>query len=143
MNQPGYIQEGQGVIIGYLLLGIYHRRIPGDTVHMPPSYSQFYVTRTCHLPSSPSQLKSFFRNPFPRKPIGFALFIFFLFQVTELLKFSFNPLTCVKDHAERTKGKGWKIEFQKHNRTTKRLSECKLRGGLFHGSVINLATQPL
>ncbi len=31
MHQPGYIQEGQGVIIGYLLLGIYHRRIPGDT----------------------------------------------------------------------------------------------------------------
>ncbi len=32
MYQPGYIQEGQGVIFGYLLLGIYHRRIPGDTV---------------------------------------------------------------------------------------------------------------
>jgi hypothetical protein len=32
MHQPGYIQEGQGVIFGYLLLGIYHRRIPGETV---------------------------------------------------------------------------------------------------------------
>ena len=27
MHQPGYIQEGQGVIFGYLLLGIYYRRI--------------------------------------------------------------------------------------------------------------------
>ena len=32
MHQPGYIQEGQGVIFGYLLLGIYYRRIPGDIV---------------------------------------------------------------------------------------------------------------
>jgi hypothetical protein len=32
MHQPGYIQEGQGVIFGYLLLGIYYRRIPGETV---------------------------------------------------------------------------------------------------------------
>jgi hypothetical protein len=31
MHQPGYIQEGQGVIFGYLLLGIYYRRIPGET----------------------------------------------------------------------------------------------------------------
>jgi hypothetical protein len=31
MHQPGYIQEGQEVIFGYLLLGIYHRRIPGET----------------------------------------------------------------------------------------------------------------
>jgi hypothetical protein len=31
MHQPGYIQEGQGDIIGCLLLGNYHRRIPGDT----------------------------------------------------------------------------------------------------------------
>jgi hypothetical protein len=31
MHQPGYIQEGQGVIFGYLLLGIYYRRIPGAT----------------------------------------------------------------------------------------------------------------
>jgi len=32
MHQPGYVQEGQEVIFGYLLLGIYHRRIPGETV---------------------------------------------------------------------------------------------------------------
>jgi len=32
MHQPGYIQEGQGVIFGYLLLGVYYRRIPGATV---------------------------------------------------------------------------------------------------------------
>jgi hypothetical protein len=32
MHQPGYIQEGQEAIFGDLLLGIYHRRIPGDTV---------------------------------------------------------------------------------------------------------------
>jgi hypothetical protein len=32
MHQPGYIQEGQGVIFGYLLLGIYHRRIPDETI---------------------------------------------------------------------------------------------------------------
>jgi hypothetical protein len=31
MHQPGYIQEGQEAIFGYLLLGIYHRRIPGET----------------------------------------------------------------------------------------------------------------
>ncbi len=32
MHQPGYIQERQEVIFGYLLLGIYHRRIRGETV---------------------------------------------------------------------------------------------------------------
>jgi hypothetical protein len=32
MHQPGYIQEGQEAIFGDLLLGIYHRRIPGDTL---------------------------------------------------------------------------------------------------------------
>jgi hypothetical protein len=32
MHQPGYIQEWQGIIYGYLLLGIYYRRIPGDTM---------------------------------------------------------------------------------------------------------------
>jgi hypothetical protein len=34
MHQPGYIQEGQGVIFGDLLLGIYHRRIPGETTSL-------------------------------------------------------------------------------------------------------------
>ena len=32
MHQPGYIQEGQEAIFGDLLLGIYHGRIPGDTL---------------------------------------------------------------------------------------------------------------
>jgi hypothetical protein len=31
MHQPGYIQEGQEAIFGYLLLGVYYRRIPGAT----------------------------------------------------------------------------------------------------------------
>jgi hypothetical protein len=32
MHQPGYVQEGQEAIFGYLLLGVYHRRIPGATM---------------------------------------------------------------------------------------------------------------
>jgi hypothetical protein len=32
MHRPGYVQGGQEANRGYLLLGIYHRRIPGDTV---------------------------------------------------------------------------------------------------------------
>jgi hypothetical protein len=32
MHQPGYIQEGQEAIFGYLLLGVYYRRIPGATI---------------------------------------------------------------------------------------------------------------
>jgi hypothetical protein len=31
MHRPGYVQGGQEASIGCLLLGIYHRRIPGDT----------------------------------------------------------------------------------------------------------------
>jgi hypothetical protein len=31
MHRPGYVQGGQEAKRGYLLLGIYHRRIPGDT----------------------------------------------------------------------------------------------------------------
>ena len=31
MHRPGYVQGGQEANRGYLLLGIYHRRIPGDT----------------------------------------------------------------------------------------------------------------
>jgi hypothetical protein len=34
MHRPGYVQGGQEANRGYLLLGIYHRRIPGDTVSM-------------------------------------------------------------------------------------------------------------
>jgi hypothetical protein len=32
MHQPGYVQEGQEAIFGYLLLGVYYRRIPGETI---------------------------------------------------------------------------------------------------------------
>ncbi len=32
MHQPGYIQEGQKAIFGYLLLGVYYRKSPGATV---------------------------------------------------------------------------------------------------------------
>jgi hypothetical protein len=32
MHQPGYVQGGQEASFGYLLLGIYYRRIPGDTI---------------------------------------------------------------------------------------------------------------
>jgi hypothetical protein len=31
MHRPGYVQGGQEAKCGYLLLGIYYRRIPGDT----------------------------------------------------------------------------------------------------------------
>jgi hypothetical protein len=32
MHRPGYVQGGQEVECGYLLLGIHYRRIPGDIV---------------------------------------------------------------------------------------------------------------
>ena len=32
MHRPGYVQGGQEANCGYLLLGIYYRRIPGDIV---------------------------------------------------------------------------------------------------------------
>jgi hypothetical protein len=32
MHRPGYVQGGQEASIGYLLLGVYDRRIPGSTV---------------------------------------------------------------------------------------------------------------
>jgi hypothetical protein len=31
MHRPGYVQGGQEAKRGYLLLGVYHRRIPGST----------------------------------------------------------------------------------------------------------------
>jgi hypothetical protein len=31
MHWPGYVQGGQEAKRGYLLLGVYHRRIPGST----------------------------------------------------------------------------------------------------------------
>jgi hypothetical protein len=34
MHPPGYIQEGQETIFGYLLLGVYHRNSPGCTTRM-------------------------------------------------------------------------------------------------------------
>ncbi len=35
MHRPGYVQGGQEANRGYLLLGVYHRRIPGDTIGLP------------------------------------------------------------------------------------------------------------
>jgi hypothetical protein len=32
MHRPGHVQGGQEAKRGYLLLGVYHRRIPGFTV---------------------------------------------------------------------------------------------------------------
>jgi hypothetical protein len=32
MHRPGYVQGGQEVSFGYLLLGVYYRRIPGSTI---------------------------------------------------------------------------------------------------------------
>ena len=34
MHLPGYIQEGQEASYGYLLLGVYHRNSPGETVQL-------------------------------------------------------------------------------------------------------------
>jgi hypothetical protein len=31
MHRPNYVQGGQEASIGYLLLGVYYRRIPGST----------------------------------------------------------------------------------------------------------------
>jgi hypothetical protein len=32
MHRPGYVQGGQEASFGYLLLGVYYRRIPGSTL---------------------------------------------------------------------------------------------------------------
>jgi hypothetical protein len=37
MHQPGYVQGGQEASLGYLLLGIYYRRIPGETILLDPN----------------------------------------------------------------------------------------------------------
>jgi hypothetical protein len=34
MHRPGYVQGGQEAKCGYLLLGIYYRRIPGDIIRV-------------------------------------------------------------------------------------------------------------
>jgi hypothetical protein len=39
MHQPGYVQGGQEASFGYLLLGIYYRRIPGDTITYKTTWS--------------------------------------------------------------------------------------------------------
>jgi hypothetical protein len=36
MHRPGYVQGGQEASFGYLLLGVYYRRIPGDTIIIIP-----------------------------------------------------------------------------------------------------------
>jgi Pyruvate/2-oxoacid:ferredoxin oxidoreductase delta subunit len=44
MHRPGYVQGGQEVGCGYLLLGIYYRRIPGDIhTHTQKRYTMFTV----------------------------------------------------------------------------------------------------
>ncbi len=45
MHLPGYIQEGQETIFGYLLLGVYHRNSPGCTVPQPYSFSLCFLTQ--------------------------------------------------------------------------------------------------
>jgi hypothetical protein len=47
MHRPGYVQGGQEAKRGYLLLGIYHRRIPGDTVRYL-LYSTYQSGLLCH-----------------------------------------------------------------------------------------------
>ncbi len=86
MHQPGYVQGGQEASFGYLLLGVYYRRIPGDTnifhgvyfnVAPPPSIQVQTSRSPCqplggvcpdpgssflvHLPPGPA-------NPEPRPP---------------------------------------------------------------------------
>jgi hypothetical protein len=34
MHRPGYVQGGQEAKCGYLLLGIYYRRIPSDIIEI-------------------------------------------------------------------------------------------------------------
>jgi hypothetical protein len=41
MHRPGYVQGGQEAKCGYLLLGIYYRRIPGDIIAIPRRLSYF------------------------------------------------------------------------------------------------------
>jgi hypothetical protein len=48
MHLPGYIQGGQEASCGYLLLGVYHRKIPGET--MPLRWNWDHPT-----PSPPSE----------------------------------------------------------------------------------------
>ncbi len=39
MHRPGHVQGGQEASFGYLLLGVYYRRIPGETLHVLSNYS--------------------------------------------------------------------------------------------------------
>ncbi len=63
MHQPGYIQEGQGVSFGYLLLGVYHRRIPGATVREKKKdfngrMERFEVLKALNMFSNLSQMST-------------------------------------------------------------------------------------
>jgi hypothetical protein len=53
MHLPGYIQGGQEASYGCLLLGIYHRRIPGATV-------TFKTARKNRISSNTGPIKNFF-----------------------------------------------------------------------------------
>jgi hypothetical protein len=41
MHRPGYVQGGQEAKRGYLLLGVYHRRIPGSTTSSQANLSPY------------------------------------------------------------------------------------------------------
>jgi hypothetical protein len=41
MHRPGYVQGGQEASFGYLLLGVYYRRIPGSTTFICRSFKIF------------------------------------------------------------------------------------------------------
>jgi hypothetical protein len=43
MHPPGYIQEGQETIFGYLLLGVYHRKSPGCTLGIHKSEPDVHI----------------------------------------------------------------------------------------------------
>jgi hypothetical protein len=50
MHRPGYVQGGQEAKRGYLLLGVYHRRIPGFTVvelHIDKCIPCFLMSVSC------------------------------------------------------------------------------------------------
>jgi hypothetical protein len=54
MHRPGYVQGGQEANCGYLLLGIYYRRIPGDIDIIPALTSSKTILYSCDLSTSRS-----------------------------------------------------------------------------------------
>jgi hypothetical protein len=66
MHRPGHIQGGQEAKRGYLLLGVYHRRIPGVTQTLP------LVLQYCVYIEEKSfrSTRQKFRNVFNRRNIS-------------------------------------------------------------------------